>query len=580
MDASQPSHRAVLTDPQAHAAAALLVDAFADYNARFADISRRARRRFERRDWRGAGVDARARIDLYDICIHETQGRLDVLLDDRLRSRALWTEMRRAYEQQVASLADRELYKTWFSSLSRRQFHTRGVAPAIEFVALDREPYTEGSDAAPHRYYPIDRDLPALCERLLTDAGFAYADLSGCAARLARTLGTRVEEAGWPTVEAVDVLQALFFRERRAYLVGRLRGGQRRHPLVIALVHADDGVRVDALLTERAQISILFGYARSYFHADIDNVGAVVAFVRALLPHKPLEELYSVLGRVKQGKTERYRRVFGHLAIHPEERFVHADGKRGMVMVVFTLRDLPVVFKLIRDRFAWPKDTVRRQVEEKYRLVFRHDRVGRLVDAQEFRYLRFPLRQIDARLREELLTECADTASVDGDELVIAHCYVERRLRPMDLYVREVSTSDACRAMRDYGQAIKDLAGSNIFPGDLLLKNFGISRTGRAVFYDYDELCLLGECCFRAVPAISDDDETRPLGDWLYAAPGDVFPELFVNFLGVPTSLREALCAEHPEIFDPRWWRDVQSRLQAGDYVDVPPYPGAAKLLT
>jgi isocitrate dehydrogenase kinase/phosphatase len=578
MTSRSPREPSLPADTQARAAAALLVDAFADYNGRFADITRRARRRFERCDWQRAGVDARARIDLYDICIRETQGRLDLLLDDRLRSRALWVAMRQVYEQQVASLADRELYKTWFNSLSRRHFNTRGVAPELEFVALDREPYTEGSDAAPHRRYQLTDGLQALCERLLGDAGFSYADRAGCAARLAHELPGRLDEMDMSTIESIDMLQAVFYRERRAYLVGRLRGNYRRHPLVIALVHEDDGVRVDALITARDQVSILFGYARSYFHADIDNVGAVVAFVRALLPHKPLAELYTVLGRAKQGKTERYRHVFGHLALHPQERLVHAEGKRGMVMVVFTLHDLPVVFKLIRDNFEWPKDTTRSQVEAKYRLVFRHDRAGRLVDTQEFRHLRFPLHRFDAALRDELLAECASTASIDGDELVIAHCYVEHRLRPMDLYVREVPQAEGCRAMRDYGQAIKDLAGSNIFPGDLLLKNFGISRNGRAVFYDYDELCLLGDCHFRAVPPMRDDEETRPLDDWLYAAPEDVCPALFVNFLGVPAPLREALCAAHGEIFDPAWWQALQARLQAGDYVDVPAYPASARL--
>ena len=566
------------TDPQACAAAALLVDAFADYNARFADVTRRARRRFEQRDWRAAEVDARARIDLYDICIREARGRLDGLLDDRVRARALWASMRQAYEQQVANLADRELYKTWFSSLSRRQFHTQGVAPQIEFVALDREPYTETGEAAARRRYCIAGNLPQQCESLLRDVGFAYADLAGCARRLARALRERLGRTDLPAIESIDVLQAVFYRERRAYLVGRLCGGQRRCPLVVVLVQADEGARVDALLTERAQASILFSYARSYFHADIDNVGAVVAFMRALLPHKPLEELYTVLGRAKQGKTERYRRVFGHLAIHPQERLVHADGQRGMVMVVFTLRELPVVFKLIRDRFAAPKDTTRKEVESKYRLVFRHDRTGRLVDSQEFRLLRFPLRQVDPALREELLAECARTVVVDGDELVIDHCYVEHRLRPMDLYVREVGEDEACRAMRDYGQAIKDLAASNIFPGDLLLKNFGISRTGRAVFYDYDELCLLGDCHFRTLPPVREEDETRPLADWLYAAPEDVFPELFVNFLGVPRRLREEVCSAHPQIFDPAWWRDLQTRLRRGEYVDVPPYPPETRL--
>jgi isocitrate dehydrogenase kinase/phosphatase len=568
----------VPSNPQVHAAAALLVDAFSDYHARFADITRRARRRFERRDWPASGRDARQRIDLYDICIRETQGRLDGLLDDRARSRPMWAAMRDAYGQQIAGLPDREFYKTWFNSLSRRQFNTLGLASDMEFVALDREPYTEGSDAAPHRRYDVDGNLPAICAAILRDTGFAYACLDECAEGLSLALEARTREAGLPSVEVIDLLETVFYRDRRAYLVGRLRAGHRRHPLVIALIHADDGVRVDALLTVREHISILFGYARSYFHADIGNVGAVVAFVRALLPHKPLEELYAVLGRAKQGKTERYRRVFSHLAVHSQERLVHADGKRGMVMAVFTLRDLPVVFKLIRDRFAWPKDTVRKQVEEKYRLVFHHDRIGRLIDAQEFKQLRFPLRLIDDALLHELLDECASSVRIDGDDLVIGHCYVEHRLRPMDLYVREVDHDEAVRAMCDYGQAIKDLAGSNIFPGDLLLKNFGISRNGRAVFYDYDELCLLGECHFRALPKQHEDDEMQSLQDTVYAAPEDVFPETFVNFLGVPLALRTALIEAHGEIFDPAWWRGLQGRLRAGDYVDIPPYPPEARL--
>jgi len=568
-------------DPQARAAAALILDGFADYNARFADITRRARRRFERRDWQLARRDADARIDLYDECIGETLGRLDMLLDDRVRSRALWATLRQLYDGLLATLADRELYKTWFNSLSRRRFRTEGVAADIEFVALDRAPYTEPSDAAPHRRYVLgDDDLASVCARLLREHAHAsaYRDLPGCAARLAAALRQRQRDEGLGTIEELHVLDTVFYRERRAYLVGRWRGGGRRYPLVIALLHEADGVRADALLTAPEQISILFGYARSYFHADIGNVGAVVAFLHALLPHKPLEELYTVLGRARQGKTERYRRVFGHLAIHPQEQLVRAEGKRGMVMEVFTLRDLPVVFKVIRDRFAWPKETGRRQVEEKYRLVFHHDRVGRLVDAQEFRQLRFPLRQVDPTLRGELLESCADSVRLDGDELVVAHCYVEHRLRPMDLYVREVGHDEACQAMRDYGQAIKDLAGSNIFPGDLLLKNFGISRNGRAVFYDYDELCTLGECHFRALPQMHEDDETRPLQDAVYAAPEDVFPELFVHFLGVAAPLREALREAHGEIFDPAWWCALQARLRAGDYVDVPPYPAASRL--
>ncbi|HEY0502418.1 MAG TPA: bifunctional isocitrate dehydrogenase kinase/phosphatase [Lysobacter sp.] len=559
--------------------AALVHDAFDDYNARYSDITRRARRRFERRDWRLAQADAVARIDLSDACLKETLHRLEALLEERLRSRPLWAAIRQAYAERIAALPDRELHQTFFNSLSRRFFLTSGVVLGLEFHALDIEP--SGDPACPGELvrYPRQDDPAALWRRVLEEHRFAngYADLAGSATALAHSVRQRLDAVG-DVPGDVELLRTPFHRERRAYLVGRVHGARQPWPLVVALVSGADGVRADALLTDARQLSTLFGFARSYFHADLARVGDTVAFLQTLLPHKPLDELYTVVGRAKHGKTERYRRVFRHLAEHPDEQLVRADGERGMVMSVFTPRDYPVVFKLIRDRFAYPKDSVRRQVEEKYRLVFRRDRVGRLVDAQEFHRLRFPLRQVAPDVLDELLRECAETVALDGDELVVKHCYVERRVRPLDLYARESDPEAALRAVLDYGQAIKDLARSNIFPGDLLLKNFGVSGSRRALFYDYDELCLLEQCHFRAVPPVREEDETRPLDEWLYAARDDVFPELFPQFLGLPATLRDALCREHGEIFDPAWWRETQARLRSGEYLDVPPYPDSARL--
>ncbi len=563
-----------------HRAAALVLDAFLDYNARFSDITRRAKRRFERRDWKYVRVDAAARIDLYDVCVRETLGRLELLLEERVRSRSIWAQTRNELGQLVAPMLDHEFPKTFFNSLSRRFFQTNGVATDIEFVALDSEP-TEGiADATDLNSYSVADGLAPVCERILADYPFAngYADIAGCVKSIARTIGARMRAIGVKRANSIDLIKTAFFRERRAYLMGRISTAQGDMPLVIALVSSADGVRADAVISSVDQVSLIFSYTRSYFHVDLPTVSDVVVFLGALLPHKPVEELYTVLGRAKQGKTERYRHLFRHLGTHPEERLVRADGERGMVMAVFTPKSYPLVFKIIRDQFAYPKDIARRQVEEKYLLVFRYDRIGRLVDAQEFRHLRFPRRQFDEDMLEELLTQCAETVSLVGEEVLVRHCYVERRLRPMNLYVREMSADAARSAMLDYGQSIKDLARSNIFPGDLLLKNFGITRGGRAIFYDYDELCLLDTCCFRKIPEARIEDETRPLEEWLSVREGDVFPEMFPRFLGVPAKLREALIEAHGEIFDAEWWRGVQQGIARGDYNDIPPYPSSARI--
>jgi isocitrate dehydrogenase kinase/phosphatase len=388
---------------------------------------------------------------------------------------------------------------------------------------------------------------------------------------------------GGHSILRIELLRTRFFRERRAYLVGRLLAGRAASgaewtPLVVALVNDGGHVRVDAVLTELGEVSALFGFSRSYFLADLPGIGDAVAFLSALMPHKPIGEIYTVLGRAKQGKTERYRALFRHLAQHTDERIVRADGARGMVMAVLTPLRYPVVVKVIRDAFAYPKDSARRIVEEKYRLVFRYDRVGRLVDAQEFRHLRFAARQFDADLLAELFAECAETVALEGEDVLIRHCYIERRLRPLDLYAREQPFEAALAAVLDYGQAIKDLARSNIFPGDLLLKNFGVSNRGRAIFYDYDELCLVEQCRFRKMPEAREDDETRPIEDWLSVRNEDVFPELFARFLGLPEGLRKALLAAHAEIFDPLWWQSVQSALARGELMDIAPYPASARI--
>jgi isocitrate dehydrogenase kinase/phosphatase len=570
---------ASIADSIPHRAAALIQDAFEDYNARFSDITRRARRCFERRDWRRWQADAVARIELFDAFLPEAMGRLEALLAERIRSRAVWAAMRDAYAARIAALPDRPLYETFFNSLSRRFFNTEGVATAIEFHDFTDASTGDADCPGELTHHAAQDDMAALWRALLADRAFrnGYADLHGCARAIAATIASRLA-ARDDAPRAVALLRTVFYRERRAYLVGRVEGVRGAWPLVVALASEPEGVRADAVLTDVDQVSMLFGYARSWFHADLGNVGDAVAFLRTLLPNKPVDELYSALGRAKQGKTERYRQVFRHLAAHPGERLVRADGMRGMVMAVFTPRDHAIVFKVIRDRFAEPKDSERADVERKYRLVAHRDRVGRLVDAQEFRRLRFARAQFDDEMLDELLHECAETVSLDGDDVLVRHCYVERRLRPLDLYAREADGDDARTAVLDYGQAIKDMARSGIFPGDMLLKNFGVSRNRRALFYDFDELCLIEQCRFRDLPEAREEDEMRPLDEWLYARRDDVFPALFPRFLGLPQPLREALCAAHGEIFDAAWWRGVQGRLRAGEYLDVAPYPDSARI--
>ena len=572
---------ALADDSLARSCAADLRERFGDYNARFRAITQRAKWRFEQRDWAGARTDAVERIELYDVCVGETSAYLSDKLAARIGDRALWTRIRDAYAEAIAGLLDAELNKTFFNTLTRRVFGTRGVDAGVEFVALDIEPTDHITHPVARHSYDAGGGLAQTLARVLADYRFAapYAEPLVCARRIADELLRRFRHWGPEPLRAIELLETVFYRERRAYLVGRLYGEQRFAPIVIALRNDDDGIRADAVINEAAHVAQVFGFTRAYFHADLETVGDAVVFLRTLLPRKPLDEIYTVLGRAKQGKTERFRHFFRHLEAHPHDRLVHADGERGMVMLVFTLPGYPLVFKVIRDRFAYPKSIGRQDVLDKYQIVFKHDRVGRLVDAQEFRHLSFPLEQFAPALRDELLNECADTCSLVDGRLVVSHCYIERRLRPLNLYVREADEEGAKRAVLDYGQAIKDLARSNVFPGDLLLKNFGVTRHGRAIFYDYDELAILTTCRFRAMPEPTTDDEEMHHGAWFHVDDNDVFPEQFARFLGLKQVLLDALMERHGEIFDVRWWLSVQDGIERGDYADLPPYAQRLRLV-
>jgi isocitrate dehydrogenase kinase/phosphatase len=551
-----------------------LVEAFANYNAEFRAITRRAPLRFDSRDWRGSQRDHVERIELYDRFVNETVAELREALGSAALERERWRQIRSDFAALIADLPDPEFTKTFFSSVTRRLFGTVGVAPDIEFVATDLDPLSGVHSSVGTNTYVNHGSLPLLFEGLLGDIRFRspWRDLDRSIAHVAGEVRTYLDKhAERRAVERVEVIRPVFYQVSRAYIVGRVIGRGLLLPLVIALKNGEGGLLVDAVMLAEGDVSIVFSYTRSYYHVDLERVAEAVVFLRSILPRKPVSELFTVLGRARQGKTERYRELMQHLG-RTSDLFTHAPGERGLVMVCFTLPSLDVVFKVIRDRFPYPKTVLREEVIAKYQMVFIHDRAGRLVDAQEFRRLRFPRARFAPQLLDELRRETALTVHEDGPDLVFDHMYVERRMTPLNLYLREATTEAATRAALDYGQCIRDLAATDIFPGDLLLKNFGVTRAGRVIFYDYDELCRVTDCNFRDLPqAPTLEDEMRGEA-WFYVAENDVFPETFIRFLAFDEAQRAALLRVHAEILTAKFWREVQQRLRSGDVLEVLPY--------
>jgi isocitrate dehydrogenase kinase/phosphatase len=551
-----------------------IVEAFANYNAEFRAITRRAPLRFDNRDWKGGQRDAVERIELYDRFVNQTVAELQAGLGAAALERERWRRIRGEFAALITHLADPEFTKTFFSSITRRLFGTVGVAPDIEFVATDLDPLADIHSSIGTNTYVNHGSLSLLFEDLLGDVRFRspWRDLDKSIAHVAGEVRSYLDaHAERRKVERVEVIRPVFYQVSRAYIVGRIAGRGLLVPLVIALKNTDGGMLVDAVMLAEDDVSIVFGYTRSYFHVDLERVAEAVVFLRSIMPRKPVSELFTVLGRARQGKTERYRELVRHLE-RTDDRFTHAPGERGLVMVCFTLPSFDVVFKVIRDRFPYPKTVLREEVVAKYQMVFIHDRAGRLVDAQEFRRLRFPRARFDEELLAELAREAALTVHEEGTDLVFDHMYIERRMTPLNLYLRGASAEAATRAALDYGQCIRDLACTDIFPGDLLLKNFGVTRHGRVIFYDYDELCRVTDCNFRDLPEAQNPEDEMRAEAWFYVGENDVFPETFMRFLAFGEAERAALLRVHGEILTAKFWRNVQQRLREGEVVEVLPY--------
>jgi isocitrate dehydrogenase kinase/phosphatase len=553
--------------------------AFLSYQAEFHTITRRAADRFLRRDWPAAYGDAAERLGLYGRVLDELVGAIHGLMGHRLEEKLIWAATKAVYSSLIADCNEWEIAESFFNSLTRRVFVTVGVNQQVEFVDTDFDaPPTASSGSVQCCYQGAD--LPALLATILTDLGFpaeCYDDLPAAAA----TAAARLESKLSGRVERIEMVESVFFRGRSAYLVGaafRADDGHRM-PLGFALLHGETGITLDALLMGEVDIAILFSFTRSYFRVDTTRPYELVRFLKTLMPRKRLAEIYTAIGYNKHGKTEFYRDFLRHLQTS-EDQFEKAEGARGMVMAVFALPSYDVVFKVIKDRFDYPKNSSRSEVMHKYRLVFEHDRAGRLVEAYEFEHLRIPRDRFRRELLEELQRGAADSVSIEDNYVVIKHLYVERRVRPLNLYLAETDEPAARAAVIDYGQAIKDLAATNIFPGDLLPQNFGVTRHGRVVFYDYDELCWLTDCNFRELPAPTSYEEEIAAEPWFFVHENDIFPEEFPRFLGFRPDLMETLVDYHGDLFKAVTWRRVQTALRAGNILDIFPYGADKRLLS
>ena len=553
---------------------------YVEYIAAFQNLTHRAAANFTSRSWTSQDADAIKRLLVHTEIVQRTVAEVHPHLRTTPDRRGTWRTARTAYKRRITQRTDLELAETFFNSVTRRIFTTIGVDNDVELRWFGASTLPRGLGRSEmFGTWTRTGGSAAMVQSILEsyDFGVSWVDLVGDA----RRAGARIDAFlldSWDTLDldGIDMLATVFYRNKGAYLVGRLRHLNRVTPIVFPIIHSDGGIQIDTVLLTESQASRLFSFTRSYFFVETPKPAELIGFCKSMLPMKSISELYTSVGFHQHGKTTLYRSLYRHMQ-NSHDKIMRARGTPGMVMSVFTLVSFNVVFKIIKDRFDPPKNTTRQAVRDRYRLVAQHDRVGRMVDAHEFENLSFDRDRFDPDLLDELLTEASLTVRLEGDQVVISHVYTERQVYPLNLYLREMSADRAEAAALDWGWAIKDLAAANIWPGDLFTKNFGVTRHGSVVFYDYDEIMLLDACRFRRIPQSDDHEHEMRSTPWFAVEPGDIFPEQFPTFMSFPTDVPreiwERFQTVHGDLFTPDFWIDVQGRLAEDDVPEFYPYP-------
>ncbi|MCP5184300.1 MAG: bifunctional isocitrate dehydrogenase kinase/phosphatase [Pseudomonadales bacterium] len=551
------------------ALATAVLDGFSRYREAFADITASAQQRFESADWSGVLASTRTRLELYRQFVHP--------LADTCRAATLegadWQAIKRVYHDLSCERWDAELAETFFNSVYREVTHDKAVDDREMFVtsALRADRPLGRTDIV--RTFHPERGVYEMVKNILDSFQFSlpWRHLDQDVSNILRSLAEERPELDSVRNLSVDILTSVFFRNKGAYLVGRLNYRDRHWPVALPVLNDNGRLYVDTLICDEDEFSIMFSFTRAYFMVATPRPGALIEFLHDLLPNKKISELYSAVGLYKHGKTEFYRGFLEHLA-QSDDQFVIAPGIKGMVMSVFLLPSYQTVFKVIKDRFPPQKNTTAAEVRAKYTMVKSHDRVGRMADTQEFQNMSFPRNRFSAELIEELQAVAANSLVLTEDRVIIRHLYTERQMTPLNLYIETASDAELRSALDEYGNAIKQLAGANIFPGDMLLKNFGVTRHGRVVFYDYDEISYLTEMNFRRIPEPRTEEQAMASEPWYSIAPNDVFPEEFRRFLFGKRNVKKLFMELHGDLFTPEYWKSLQDGIDAGQVRDVFPY--------
>jgi len=559
---------------------------FAGFEAMFSqflNITLGAQSRFEQRQYHSVQSAMRERLQVYEREVKNVSEAVRVIAYAELTCPQTWQLAKNIYGDMVQNHENKPIAHTFFNSTFGAIWDDKKIRTVHLFVLKAKYRSEPRSYESLVSRVSLHNGFNNAVKTLITNQVFRvpFSHLERDVATLQSTLMQGAKQQCKQVYELINLndgyieyANSLFFRNKACYLIGRCiaKNGDNM-PFAIAILNTDEGLKLDAVMMGADQLSLLFGFARTYFMVDTDKPARYVDYLSVLMPHKQRFELFNAIGFIKHAKTEFYRHKVDTTKNSPANfKYVKAPGTPGMVMLVFTIEGLDYVYKVIKDKFSAPKTATKAQVIDKYNFVKQADRVGRLVDTHEFRYLAFDLSRFSDELLEQMKSQIGSSIVISGKALILKHVYVERKMTPLNLYINQCDNKTLERVMHDYGKAIKELAGANIFPGDMLMKNFGVTRWGRVVFYDFDEICPLTDCNFRDVPQTQNALEELSSNSYFDIAENDIFPSQFKVFFSANDIAFNYFNNEHSNLFLATFWQSCQQQVHNGYLPDVYPY--------
>ncbi|EPG6919263.1 TPA: bifunctional isocitrate dehydrogenase kinase/phosphatase [Proteus mirabilis] len=547
---------------------------------RFLEITSGAQYRFEQADWHGIQLAMKERIRLYDNHVGLVVEQLRCIRHDIDKESVFLQKVKERYTQLLPNYPRFEIAESFFNSVYCRLFHHRELNKKNLFVFSSQPAYRFAQAPRPlSRTFVIQSDLPALLQDILSrlPLRLPWQNKSRDIQFICQTLYAQFSHEELQNA-VFHIANELFYRNKAAWMIGKIAIKNQFIPLLLPIHNIEQHLVIDTCLTTTDEASIVFGFARSYFMVYAPFPAALVTWLRDILPEKSIAELYMSIGCQKHGKTEYYREYLAFMNFSSEQ-FIEAPGVKGMVMLVFTLPTYDRVFKVIKDRFAPQKTMTAERVKECYRLVKEHDRVGRMADTQEFENFVIDKKRISNDLMAILEQEIPNKLEDLGDKLLISHLYMERRMTPLNIYMEQCDNKQLKAVVEDYGQALKELIAANIFPGDMLFKNFGVTRHHRVIFYDYDEISYMTDMNFRAIPPARYPEDELASEPWYSVAENDVFPEEFRYFLCCDKQVCHYFEAQHRDLLSPEYWQQQQQRIKQGYIEDVYAYPQSKRFI-